>query len=118
MMGQGEDVNDQILMSALKRQMKRRLDSENGGATPITQNFQMGGGGGGGGGGRGMLEGGEAPMDPREMQYFVDIVREELEPGDTYETPEGERKATRKGWRKMVHRFASPKKKADLSLGE
>lgn len=104
-----------MLLNALRRRMKRQLESENGGATPITQNFYQGGGGGGGmGGGRGMMEGGDMPSDPRDMSYLVDITREDIEPGDTYDTSEGQRTAKRKGWRKIVHRFATPKKKTDL----
>lgn len=111
MMGQSEDINDQVLAHALKRRMMRDLEERGmGGATQITNN-NIGSGGGGGGGGGGMMGGGEMPEDPRDMQYFVDIVRENLEPGDEYDTADGKRKATRNGWRKQVHRFVVPKKK-------
>jgi hypothetical protein len=119
---EGQQINDEILLQAMRRRMHRDLESKNGGATPITQNFYGGGGGGmgGGGGGQGMMEGGgEPPADPRDMQYLVDIVREDIEPGDTYDAGDGsQRTAKRKGWRKQVHRFVVPKKKTEMDLGE
>lgn len=125
MFGMGDDpeLTDADLVKAIR---KRMLDEIGAGKRPDSERIvnnvyggpivgggvmdQLGGGGGGEGGG---LEG----MSPEDRDYFVDIMRQDYDPGDeamVIDPATGEKvpqKLARGGWSKNVHRYTSPKKK-------
>lgn len=94
-----EEVNDDVLLRAIRQRMLEDLRSPRQSAAPITNNVY---GGGVGGGVRDSMS--DADLGGVDRDYFVDIVREDLP--DINE-------ATGKpiGWKKKVHRFSTPKKK-------
>jgi hypothetical protein len=49
---------------------------------------------------------GEDAMSPEDRDYFVDIMRQDLDPN---EIDEETQKPYGKGWRKKVHRYTKPK---------
>jgi hypothetical protein len=62
---------------------------------------------------------GSEGADPGDRSYFVDILRQDYEPGDTaqfYDPESGgpsDVELQHGGWGKRVHRFSVPKKKKD-----
>lgn len=110
MIDNNDDINDEMLVRAMR---KRLLDeiSRRGEAEKIVNNVY----GGPVGGGVMDQMGAESPDD--DQSYFVDILRENYEPGDSAQVtdPETGEKVSRVlpkgGWGKYVHRFSQPKKK-------
>ena len=105
-----DDVNDQMLIAAMRRKIMREIEREQGGATPIVNNVYGGHLGG---------IAGQQPAQGADMgddyDYLVDIARENVEPGDIDPSdPEGQRKFQRDGWFKRVHRYRVPKKKVTM----
>lgn len=107
-----QDINDEMLIRAMR---KRLLDdiSRRGEAERVVNNIYGGGVGGGG-----VSDQMGAEMPDEDQSYFVDILRENYDPGDsaTVIDPETGEKVSRQlprgGWGKYVHRFSQPKKKA------
>lgn len=96
-------TTDQMLVEAARKRMLRDME-ERVAAQSITNNV-YGGGGQHGGVGDHM-----GASDPGDRDYFVDISRENREPGDADPTdPEGQRKFEREGWYKRVRRHTQKK---------
>lgn len=116
-------ITDQGLIEALRRRMMRELEHGQHGGGGVTNNVYGGhipsmGAGGGDGGDGGMLgRMGQMEENPRDQQYFVDIARENLGPGDEYEMGGEKHTAKHGGWKKRVHRFVvGGKKKEEVDL--
>lgn len=95
----GEDeINDAMLVQAMRRRLMDEISERGGRASSVVNNNVYGGGLRDGGMGAGPMDDGGSDRD-----YFVDILKEDLETD-----PETGKS---KGWRKKVHRFSTPKKK-------
>lgn len=98
------EITDAMLIAAARKRLLDEIGQGRGGGA-ITNNVYGGGIPSGDGGG--MLGGsGPSAIAPEDRDYFVDILREELQPGDLVD---GE-PMTRPGWRKKVHRWSGKKK--------
>lgn len=94
-MDEEQEINDAMLVQAMRRRVLEDIRQRGGGGSVINNNVYGGGVGSGIGGG---------DIDPADREYFVDIVREDL--------PElNEATGKPKGWKKKVHRFSTSKKK-------
>ena len=115
--GDDKEITDEDLVRAIRSRIlediKKKADAErivnNVYGGPIAGGAiseQMGAGQPGGAGG-----------DPADRDYFVDIMRQDYDPGDevmVIDPTTGERvpqQLARGGWSKRVHRFSAPKKK-------
>lgn len=110
-----EEIPDEALVQAVRKRLLDELSNRRE-TDRIVNNVY--GGGVAGGGLMDRLGGETAPeADPRDMSYFVDILREDIKPGDSaeYTDPVTGERVTKQlmggGWGKRVHRFAAPKKK-------
>lgn len=90
-----EAIRDRILNEVRKpRDVERIVNNVYGGAlTGSDKNQGLGGGVTG-------------EMAPEDRDYFVDILREDLDPTEINEKT---KKPYGKGWRKEVHRYTKPK---------
>jgi hypothetical protein len=122
MLGFGEEndngmVTDQALIAAIRKRMLEDIEKRKEAAS-IVNNVYGSGAAGAPGGVMDRLSGGaEGDMSPEEQSYFVDILRQNYDPGDEAEMIDPEtgepikRPLPRGGWAKRVHRFSAPKKK-------
>jgi hypothetical protein len=94
-----DDQYNQQLQEAIRRRLLEEVEGKRGGAASVVNNVYGSAGGGGQGGGLMDSWGGGGG---EERDYFVDILREDLD-----EINEATGKP--KGWRKKVHRFTTPR---------
>lgn len=95
-----DDEYNSQLQAAIRRRLLEEIEGRRGGGpSPVVNNVYGGGVGGGGGGLREQMAGGD-DMDPAARDYFVDILREDLDINPDTDKP--------RGWRKKVHRFTTP----------
>ncbi len=112
---QEQTVTDEALIAAIRRRMLEDIEKKKEAAAIV--NNVYGGAQAGGGGVMDRLGGEGQEMSPEDQSYFVDILRQNYEPGDEAETIDPETgMATKRplphgGWSKRVHRFSQPKKK-------
>lgn len=115
-MGDDQQISDEQIVAAIRRRLLDEVSQRSGGQS-ITNNVYGGSVGGqpSSGQGGGILDrfgggqGGSGVSGPEDKDYFVDILREELQPGDVVDGQE----IKRPGWRKKVHRFATAKSPDD-----
>lgn len=120
MFGFGDDqknITDDDLVRAIRARMlediKKKADAER-----IVNNVYGGPIVGGGIAEQMGPQPGDPVGSPADRDYFVDIMRQDYEPGDeamVIDPATGQQipqKLARGGWSKRVHRFSSPKKKA------
>ena len=108
-----QEISDQALIQAMRKrildEIARRSDAEK-----IVNNVY-----GGSIGGSGVMDrlGGADQASPDDNSYFVDILRQNYEPGDEAEMVDPntgmpvKKPLPHGGWAKRVHRFSAPKKK-------
>ena len=106
-------ISDMDLVAAIRRRMLEDIQAKKD-AEKIVNNIY---GGPVGGGVMDQLGGPASPSPEGDRDYFVDILRQDYEPGDEAMVIDPEtgqpvpKKLDRGGWQKRVHRFSSPKKK-------
>lgn len=91
-----QPVDDNVLLQAIRQRMLDEIRAKKEAAAIINNNVYGGGGSMPSGIQAGMHD--AAPSGDDDRDYFVDILRENLDP----ENPSA-------GWRKKVHRYAQPK---------
>jgi hypothetical protein len=114
MMDDGQNPSDMDLVAAIRRRMLNEIQEQKD-AERIVNNIY--GGSIPGGGVMDRLGSAASPSPEEDRDYFVDILRQNYEPGDEAEVIDPETGMPVKqqlqagGWKKRVHRFSSPKKK-------
>lgn len=110
-----DDAYNQRLVEAIRKRLLAEIEQGgNQGGSVINNNVYGGSQIPGDGVQGGMM--GQGP-EPEDRSYFVDIMRENLDPGastEFYDPETGEpspMQLQNGGWRKRVHRFSAPKKK-------
>jgi hypothetical protein len=112
---QQQDISDIDLIRAIRKRMLDEIGSR-GDAERIVNNI-YGGSLPSGGGVMDQLGGAASSSPEEDRDYFVDIMRQNFEPGDEAEFLDPQtgqpvkRPMERGGWQKRVHRFSAPKKK-------
>jgi hypothetical protein len=112
-------VTDEVLLQAIRKRLLDEIAEQQQASSIINNNVY--------GAGQDAGQQAEAPgiaagmqgqdMSPEERSYFVDILKQEYEPGDTtqfYDPESGgpsDVELKHGGWGKRVHRFSTPKKK-------
>lgn len=114
-----QDITDQALIQAARRRLLEEIGQRKE-VEKIVNNVYGGGVGGGLTDKMGQEGGGGG--SPEDMDYFVDILRQNYEPGQEADTIDPEtgmpikQKMGSGGWSKRVHRFAAPKKKGPQGM--
>lgn len=104
-----DPISDQLIIDAIKKRLLREVESGSfGGVVNNVYGNSMGAaapsaGAATSGSPADIVSG----MDPGDFDYYVDISRQDLEPGDV--DPLTGQPVTRKGWAKSVHRHRKPK---------
>lgn len=114
-----EGITDQALIQAVRKRLLEELAAKRGDSEKIVNNVYGGGASGGGGVMDRMGSGGDE-MSPEDQEYFVDILRQNYEPGEEAMVMDPQtgkpmpQKLGSGGWQKKVHRFTRPKKKMTM----
>ena len=109
-----KSIDDAMLLEALKRRMLESIEKQAAQQQVVNNVYGSGSAGSGSqdsGVGRGVHDNMGSPVSPEDKDYWVEIMREDLGQGMPFDPNDPESGTVRgeKGWRKMVHRFDSPK---------